>query len=82
LIALLLRQVSPAFPRYLDRVRFIALTGFVAAFFIDGGEIAWWMMPVDWKTYQAVYNFLFWMIAGLILAKFVDRDSSQTANSI
>ncbi len=71
LIAILLRSVLSALPTYSDRVKFVALAGFIAAFFIDGGEVAWWLMPLDWKLYQAVYNILFWLIAGLILAKFV-----------
>ena len=41
--------------------------------FIDGGAIVWWQMPADWQRYRAGYDFLFWVIAGLILAKFIDE---------
>lgn len=76
LIALLLHRVASALPTYADRVKFVAFAGFIAAFFIDGGEIVWWQMPADWKLYQAGYDFLFWVIAGLILAKFVNKPAS------
>ena len=77
LIALLLRRAAPALPTYADRAKFVAFAGFIAAFFIaaffiDGGEIVWWQMPADWKLYQAGYDFLFWVIAGLILSRFVE----------
>ena len=72
LIALLLRRAAPALPTYSDRVKLVAFAGFIAAFFIDGGEIIWWQMPAAWKLYQAGYDVLFWLIAGLILARFME----------
>ena len=66
----------PSRSRVADRLKFVALAGFIAAFFIDGGEIVWWQMPADWKLYQAGYDFLFWVTAGLILAKFIDKPAT------
>ncbi|MBI5759664.1 MAG: hypothetical protein HZA46_14190 [Planctomycetales bacterium] len=79
LIALLLGRCSTALPTYADRVKFVAFAGFIAAFFIDGGEIVWWQMPANWKLYQAGYDFLFWVIAGLILAKFVGPQAGKSS---
>jgi hypothetical protein len=80
LIALLLGRCSAALPTYADRVKFVAFVGVIAAFFIDGGEIVWWQMPANWKLYQAGYDFLFWVIAGLILAKFVGPQSRKSSS--
>ena len=77
MIALLLKRCSAALPTYTDRVKFVAFVGFIAAFFIDGGEIVWWQMPTDWQLYRAGYDFLFWLIAGLILAKFVSTEPNS-----
>ena len=78
MISLLLKRCSPALPTYADRVKFVAFVGFIAAFFIDGGEIVWWQMPADWQLYRAGYDFLFWVIAGLILAKFVSTEPTSS----
>ncbi len=72
LIALLLRQVATSLPTYWDRVRFVTLAGLRAAVLIDGGDIAWWHISWEWKLYQAFYSVSFWVIAGLILARFVN----------
>lgn len=71
LIALILRRVGAAMPGYGERVGFVALIGLTAALLIDGGDAVWWQIPWEWKLYQAGYDFSFWLIAGLILAKFV-----------
>jgi hypothetical protein len=72
LIALILQRVAAALPGYGERVGFVALIGLTAALLIDGGDIAWWQIPWQWKLYQAGYDFSFWLIAGLILARFVE----------
>ncbi|HEV7998830.1 MAG TPA: hypothetical protein VGP63_03045 [Planctomycetaceae bacterium] len=71
LIAILLRRVASSLPSYKDRVMFVALAGLTATVLIDGGDIAWWHISWTWKLYQAFYSFSFWVIAGLILARFV-----------
>jgi hypothetical protein len=78
LIALLLRQTAHAFPGYLQRIGFIALTGLTASLLIDCGDIVWWQMPIGWKVYQAIYGFTFWVIAALILSPFVSRQKHKT----
>jgi hypothetical protein len=71
LIAIILHRLAPGMPRYADRVKLVALIGLTAALLIDGGDAIWWKIPWEWKLYQAFYDFSFWLIAGLILAKFV-----------
>ncbi len=71
LITLFLRQCADAFPKFADRVKLIVLVGLTATIAIDGGEIVWWQIPAAWKIYQAVYDFSVWLIAGLIMTRFV-----------
>ena len=72
LITVILRQIASAFPRFRDRAKLVVLIGLTAAVAIDGGEVVWWQMPAPWKVYQGVYDFSVWLIAGLIMANFVD----------
>ncbi len=72
LIALILQRVASAMPNYGQRVGFVALIGLTAALLCDGGDAVWWQIPWSWKLYQAGYDFSFWLIAGLILARFVE----------
>lgn len=79
LIALVLHQVAGALPGYADRVKLVALIGLTAAVLIDGGEAVWWQIPWPWKLYQAFYDFSFWLIAGVILAKFVGGRAAKAS---
>jgi hypothetical protein len=72
LIALILQRVASAMPGYGQRVGFVALIGLTAALLCDGGDAVWWQIPWSWKLYQAGYDFSFWLIAGLILPRFVE----------
>ena len=71
LIALVLQKATPALPSYGDRVKFTALVGLAAAVLIDFGDVVWWYIPWEWKIHQAVYDATTWIIAGLVLAKFI-----------
>lgn len=77
LIVLLLTRAAPALPGYVDRVRFVALAGLSAILLIDGGDVVWWQLAWNWKLYMAGYHFSFWLISGLILAKFVTASPPQ-----
>ena len=78
LAALLLRLALPASASYADGVKLAALTGLAAAVFIDFGDVVWWYGSWDWKLHMAIYHVSFWLVAGLILAKFI---RPQTAPS-
>jgi hypothetical protein len=69
----LLWMAGPALPTYRRRAAFAALAGVGAALLIDGGDVAWWSIPWGWKLHQAVYNAGAWAVAGVVLARFIDR---------
>jgi len=81
LLAVLLRQVCAALPRYIDRVKFVALAGLTAAIFIDCGGAVWWQIDWSWKLYQAFYSFSAWLLIGLVLARFIEPETKQTSTS-
>ncbi len=72
-LAGLLRMAAPAMPTYRRRAAFACLLGLGAALLIDGGEVAWWSIPWEWKLHQAIYDATVWWAAGLVLARFIDR---------
>ena len=74
LIALLVKLAAPAVPTYAARVGFVALAGLAAAVFSEGNEAVWWQISWEWKLYQAVYSVAFWIIAGVILAAFIQAE--------
>lgn len=57
-----------------DFARISVVGGIVAVVLIDGGDIIWWRVPVDWKIWQAVYDFSFWLIAGHMLGIFMKEE--------
>ncbi len=71
LIGLLLARVSPALPSYGSRVGFVTLAGFVMALFVDIGAVIWWQMPLALQLADGLYNVVAWLLAGLVLARFV-----------
>jgi hypothetical protein len=74
LLGWLLRMALPGLPSYGRRVLFMALLAFTAAVMIDMGDAVWWYIPLNWKIQQGLYNFSALLVAGLVLAKFVDRE--------
>lgn len=74
-LGLLLRAAAPALPTYGARVKAAALAALAAALMIDLGEAVWWYIPLSWKLHQAVFDFSALLIAGLVLARFVRRES-------
>ncbi len=71
LIAVMFYQMPAA--SYFERLKLAALIGVAASLLIDGGDVAWWQIPWQWKIYQAVYNVSVWIIGGAVLAAFVPR---------
>jgi hypothetical protein len=70
LLGYLLWRAAPALQSLLARAGFVTLAGFTAAFFIDGGAVIWWHMPLAWQLFELVHDTLAWAIAGLVLARF------------
>lgn len=71
LIGLLLLRVAPALPSYGSRVGFVTLAGFVMAVFVDFGAVIWWKMPLAFQLVDGLYNVIVWLLAGLVMARFV-----------
>ena len=79
LIGLLLLQVGPALPSYLDRIKFVTLAGVASAVLIDFGDCAWWQMDWGWMAYRAGYHVTAWVVAGLVLGCFFGSDGKRAA---
>lgn len=71
LIGLLLMRAAPALPSYGARVGFVTFAGLVMALFVNVGAVIWWRMPVALEIADAVYSVVAWLLAGLVLARFV-----------
>ena len=76
LISVLLKRALPALGSYAERVGFVALVGVTAVVMIDFGDAVWWKIPWGWKIYQIFYDLVAWVIAGLVLAKFVRPEAA------
>lgn len=72
LIAVLLRHVAPAMHSYWHSVQFVTLMGLTAVILLDFGMAVWWEISWSWQCYQALYDLLFFIIAGMILTPFVN----------
>jgi len=73
LMALLLRLTAPALPTYGSRVGVVAVTGLIVAANSDWGATVWWHHSAGFAGMSSLYNLLSFLIAGLILARFVRR---------
>ena len=71
MIALLMRLTGNALATYGDRVLFVFLAGVIVAFWTRISGVIWWGLGLPWQMYNAIYDVSSWLIAGLILAKFV-----------
>lgn len=71
LLALLLRQIGHALPRYVDRVKLVTIAGLAATVLIDFGDAVWWQVDWSWKLYQGFYSFSAWLVVGLILGAII-----------
>ena len=76
LISVLLKRALPALASYTDRVAFVALVGLTAVVMIDFGDAVWWQTPWGWKIYQILYDLVAWVIAGLVLGKFIRPEAA------
>ena len=70
LLTVLLCGLEKSFERWTCRVKFMAFLGFLVAV-CDLGNAIWWHHDLCWTLAQALYDFLFYIVVGLVLAKFV-----------
>lgn len=82
-VALVLAAVLSGLTKSLEtwgrRVMFCAGVGLLVAI-CDLGEAIWWHHPWGWTLGTAVYDFLMFTIAGLVLAKFVTPTPAAKAS--
>lgn len=71
LVAAVLILASPALPTYRRRVLLVFLVGAFAAFAIGLSNPIWLQHPWGFAIFNAVYIATAWLIAGLVLARFV-----------
>ena len=76
LIGLLLARVAPALPGYGSRVGFVFFAGLVMALFVNLGAVIWWRMPLSFQLAEGLYNVVAWLLAGLVMARFVAPEPS------
>ena len=79
LIGLLLLKASPALATYGARVGFVLPAGVTIAFFVEVAAVIWWRMPLISQIVSALYDVLAWLIAGLILTRFLVVSGNKTA---
>ncbi len=75
LIGLLLMKAAPALPGYGSRVGFVFFAGLVMALFVNLGAVIWWRMPLAFQLADGLYNVVAWLLAGLVLARFMPEQT-------
>ncbi len=68
---LLLQRVVAATTGYGSRAAVVVLLGFAGSFFSNLGKPIWWHQPWNYHLTYFAYDFSSWLLAALILAKFV-----------
>ncbi|MBN2411459.1 hypothetical protein JXQ31_07185 [candidate division KSB1 bacterium] len=71
IIALLLKIALNKLNRYNRRIGFVALIGFVAAFYTHMSSAIWWYHAATWTIIQFLYDFTVYVVSGLVLAAFI-----------
>jgi hypothetical protein len=78
LLSLILCGLEKAFVSWTCRVKFCAAIGLLVAT-CDLGYVMWWHHALVWTLAQSVYDFLVFVIIGLVLAKFVTPKAAAPA---
>lgn len=72
-LALLVRPLAQSLDTASNRLTFSVLLALVAALLIDIGDHVWWYIPLQWKLYQAFYDFTALLIMGFTVSTIVLR---------
>jgi len=70
LLSFILCSLEKAFVAWTCRVKFCASIGLLVST-ADLGSVIWWHHALGWAAAQSAYDFLVFLIIGLVLAKFV-----------
>ena len=76
LLGLLMRMVRSSLPTYGRRVLFAGLAGFAMAFFSNITNAIWFFYPWDYALTGLFYDVTIWIVAALILARFIRPESA------
>ncbi|MCG8435340.1 MAG: hypothetical protein MJA83_15055 [Gammaproteobacteria bacterium] len=63
--------------RYQDRVKLIAVAGFISAFFVRTSNTIWQGLPVEWELVNGIYEIVAWLLAGTVLAAFYQPKTAR-----
>ena len=74
-LALLMYRVRAASRTYMARFGVALWAGVAAVLLIDGGDLVWWGITLQWKVSQAIYDFSAFVVAGAVLAAFMKSDA-------
>lgn len=80
LLSFILCGLEKAFVRWTCRVKFCAAIGLLVAT-CDLGYSIWWHHALSWTISQAGYDFLMYVVVGLVLAKFVTPKAAATGDT-
>jgi len=78
LLSCILCGLGKSFERWTCRVKFCAAIGLLVAT-SDLGYAIWWHHSLAWTLAQSVYDFLMYVVIGLVLAKFVTPKAAPAA---
>lgn len=78
LLSFILCGLEKSFERWTCRVKFCAAIGLLVAT-CDLGAAIWWHHALGWTLVQACYDFLVYLVIGLVLAKFVTPKPAAAA---
>jgi len=82
LIGVLMRMVLSSLASYGDKVKFTTLAGVAASFFTNLSDAIWMTAPLDYQIFVGIYDITVWIIAGIILGKFIGGSSSATSSEV
>ena len=77
LIALLLQGAR--LPSYRSRLQLAVLAGLAAAIYAHGNGFVWWKFDATWQFHLLFSDFISWVVAALILARFIKPNASAAA---
>ena len=70
-MAIALNLVRPATSSYGARVKLVLVAGLAGAIYSNLGKPIWWHQSWEYHLLGFVYDFTSWVLAGLVLARFV-----------
>ena len=57
-----------------ERMKVVIVSGVLATVLINGSEVIWWFQPLNWVAYHALYDILYFAIAGALLCRLLPSE--------